>query len=137
MEEKKLRVFMMVIVLMSVFHSALAQRWVLVSFSMPKTLLVETLRDCARYKIPAVLNGLHHDSMPETMAKIGELSLEIPELQMQIDPRIFEKFHIQQVPALVVAQGNCFDVMYGNMPLKRSLERVTELGECQAKRGLS
>ena len=125
----------MMLMLIGFATEALAQRWVMVSFSMPNQLLVETLKDCARFKIPAVINGLYQNSMPQTMEKIGALSVEIPELQMQIDPTVFDKFHIQQVPAVVETQGKCFDVIYGNIPLKTALEKITQFGECQIPKG--
>ena len=124
----------MILSLLGFTNEALSQRWVMVSFSMPNQLLLETLKDCARFKIPAVINGLYNDSMPQTMEKIGELSVEIPELQMQIDPTLFDKFDIKQVPAVVEAQGKCFDVVYGNIPLKTALEKIAQFGECHSKR---
>lgn len=97
---------------------------VFVSFSMPQTLLEETLQDSARLKIPAYLNGLYHDSMRDTAFKVMELSRRIPNLTLQIDPTAFERFGIQQVPALVVERGKSFDVIYGNLPLEEGLRRM-------------
>jgi len=124
----------MILSLLGFTNEALAQRWAMLSFSMPNQLLLETLKDCARFKIPAVINGLYNDSMPQTMQKGGELSVEIPELQMQIDPTLFDKFDIKQVPAVVESQGKCFDVVYGNIPLKTALEKIAQFGECHSKR---
>lgn len=107
---------------------------VFVSFSMPETLLIETLRDSARLNIPATLNGLYQNSIEKTAQKIMVLSKEVPQLQLQIDPTAFEQFHIKQVPALVVSQGDCFDVIYGNLFLNEGLRRIHEKGEC-SKRG--
>jgi conjugal transfer pilus assembly protein TrbC len=127
----------MMLTLIGFFNQAHAHRWVMVSFSMPEQLLLETLKDCARFKIPAVINGLYNNSMPQTMEKIGKLSVEIPELQMQIDPTVFDKFHISQVPAVVVSHGKCFDVVYGNIPLKRALEHIVDFGECRLSKAVS
>jgi conjugal transfer pilus assembly protein TrbC len=107
---------------------------VFVSFSMPETFLIETLRDSARLNIPATLNGLYQNSVEKTAQKIMVLSKEVPQLQLQIDPTAFERFHIKQVPALVVSQGDCFDVIYGNLFLNEGLRRIREKGEC-SKRG--
>lgn len=103
---------------------------VFVSFSMPNTLLMDTLKDSARLHIPATLNGLHHNSMMETVNVVGALANQVPNLQLQIDPTAFERFGIQQVPALVVEEGGCFDVMYGHLPLKEGLARIASHGEC-------
>lgn len=103
---------------------------VFVSFSMPEQLLVETLRDCARLSIPATLNGLHHNSMMETVAQITHLTKEVPNVSIQIDPTAFERFGITQVPALVVDDGQCFDVIYGNLPIEEGLSRIDRQGQC-------
>ncbi|WP_347252401.1 type-F conjugative transfer system pilin assembly protein TrbC [Legionella sp.] len=102
---------------------------VFVSFSMPETLLAETLKDCARFKIPAYLNGLYHNSMNETVTKILALSQKIPKLALQIDPTAFERFAIKQVPALIVAKDEVFDVIYGHLSIHEGLLRVSDLGE--------
>ncbi|HAT8643613.1 TPA: type-F conjugative transfer system pilin assembly protein TrbC [Legionella pneumophila] len=102
---------------------------VLVSFSMPDQLLEETLKDCMRLKIPAYLNGLHRNSMQETAVRVMELSQKIPDLNLQIDPTLFERFGIQQVPALVVENNNSFDVIYGHLPLTEGLMRITGRGD--------
>lgn len=112
-----------------------AEKWVFLSFSMPRQLLMETLKESSRLNIPAVLNGLVDNSMPNTMALIGDLSTEIPDLQLQIDPNLYEQFKIQQVPALVVKEGRCFDVIFGNIPLARGLERIQSFGECKHQGG--
>lgn len=102
---------------------------VFVSFSMPTNLLEETLAECARLKMPAYLNGLYHDSMRETAYKLIDLSKRIPDLNVQIDPTAFEKFDIHQVPALVVENGNAFDVIYGHLSLEEGLLRIAGRGD--------
>ncbi|KTD47798.1 type-F conjugative transfer system pilin assembly protein TrbC [Legionella quateirensis] len=102
---------------------------VFISFSMPDKLLEETLKDCMRLKIPAYLNGLHHNSMQETAIRVMELSQKIPDLNLQIDPTLFERFGIQQVPALVVENNNSFDVIYGHLSLKEGLMRIAGRGD--------
>ena len=97
---------------------------------MPQALLMDTLKDSARLHIPAQLNGLHHNSMMETANLVSALSNEVPNLQLQIDPTAFERFGITQVPALVVDDRECFDVVYGHLPLKEGLERIAIHGEC-------
>lgn len=106
-----------------------AQVMAFVSFSMPTHLLEETLTDCAHLKIPAYLNGLYNNSMQETARQIMAFSERIPKLSLQIDPTAFERFGIQQVPALVVTQGEMFDVIYGHLPLEEGLSRLAERGD--------
>lgn len=102
---------------------------VFVSFSMPDQLLEETLKESARLNIPTYLNGLFHDSMPETALKVMALSEHIPDLNLQIDPTAFERFGIHQVPALVVSNDHAFDVIYGHLPIKEGLSRMAGRGD--------
>jgi len=102
---------------------------VFVSFSMPDQLLEETLKESARLNIPTYLNGLFHDSMPETALKVMALSQHIPNLNLQIDPTAFERFGIHQVPALVVSNDHSFDVIYGHLPIKEGLSRMAGRGD--------
>lgn len=135
MEEKKLRFF---VILMSVFFSSVVlaeEAYLFVSFSMPEQLLIETLQESARLHIPATLNGLYQNSVEKTAQKVLLLTQAVPQLQLQIDPTAFERFNIQQVPALVVANNGCFDVLYGNLSLREGLKRIQEKGEC-GRRGI-
>lgn len=102
---------------------------VFVSFSMPGRLLEETLKESSRLHIPAYLNGLHHNSMKDTALKVMELSQRIPDLNLAIDPTLFERFGIQQVPALVVDEGYAFDVIYGHLTLQEGLSRIAGHGD--------
>ena len=103
---------------------------VFVSFSMPEQLMRETLEDGARLHIPAILNGLHDDSIEKTTQKIIRLSEQVPDLTLQIDPTAFERYSIQQVPALVVSSSDKpdeFDVIYGNLPIQEGLRRIENI----------
>lgn len=101
---------------------------VYVSFSMPKQLLIETLKESVQLNIPVYLNGLHQDSMEKTVRKIMRLTQRVPNLNLQIDPTAFERYSITSVPALVVDNGTQFDVIYGNLSLRKGLERIADQG---------
>lgn len=124
---RKLALFLLLSIGMS---NAIAMKsaQVFVSFSMPEQLLSETLAESARLQIPALLRGLVDNSMPKTVEKIVSLSKKIPNLNLQIDPTAFEKYGIQQVPALVVDNGQVFDVLYGNLALRDGLLKIAESG---------
>ncbi|HHT9922934.1 TPA: type-F conjugative transfer system pilin assembly protein TrbC [Legionella pneumophila] len=104
---------------------------VLVSFSMPENLLQETLKESAQLNIPAYINGLYHDSMRETARKVMALSKHIPNLNLAIDPTLFERFGIQQVPAVIVADGQAFDVIYGHLSIQEGLARIAGRGDVE------
>lgn len=109
---------------------AFSKTHVFVSFSMPESLLEETLKDAAKKGIPATLNGLYQDSMQKTAEQIMRLSKQVPNAQLQIDPTLFERFNIHQVPALVVENDGCFDVIYGHLPIDEGLFRISRKGDC-------
>ncbi len=125
----------LLLLLMSLNTYAATKISVFVSFSMPEKLLLETLQDCNRLNLDVNLNGLHQNSMLATSQKIMSLSnlLSNSLPNVQIDPTAFEQYGIQQVPALVVDKGDCFDVIYGNLPIDESLRRLHEKGACQNK----
>lgn len=104
---------------------------VFVSFSMPEELLIATLKDCERSKIPVYLNGMHENSMPKTIQKIMKLTKEVPNLLLQIDPLEFSSYKIEQVPALVLSTNNCFDVIYGNLQISAAISLIREKGGCK------
>lgn len=106
---------------------------VFISFSMPKHLLEETIEDASRHGIPVMLNGFYNDSMRETAAKIFELSKKNPALSLQIDPTAFERYHINQVPALVADDGHHMDVVFGNITIERGLDEIKRFGDTARK----
>lgn len=102
---------------------------VFVSFSMPKPLMIETLKECTASHIPVYLNGFVDDSMEKTIQKVMQLTKEVPNLNLQIDPTKFEDYHIDKVPAVVVSKDKRFDVIFGNLSIKESLLRLLSLNE--------
>lgn len=118
------------------------QAVVFVSFSMPTLSLKQIIQDAARYQIPVVIRGLYENSFRKTIEKIFELVKEDNKGGILINPMWFKKYDIKAVPAVVVSSGegsdanereisfkkNGFDVVYGNIPLKRALTIIAEQG---------
>lgn len=102
---------------------------VFVSFSMPEKLLAQTLQEAAHLHLPVVLNGLINNSMPETIVRLEVLNAEIKDLSIAIDPVSFDEFKINQVPALLVSEGDVHDVVYGNLALIEGLKLISDKGE--------
>ena len=50
-------------------------------------------------------------------------------LNLAIDPTLFERFGIQQVPALVVDDDKAFDVIYGHLTIEEGLSRIAGHGD--------
>lgn len=135
MEKTKLY-FLIILLLCNVMgmtHANPIKSYVFISFSMPEPLLIEILKEADLLKIPSYLNGLYQHSMQKTIHRILRLSNKIKNLTIQIDPRLFERFSIHAVPALVVSNGKKWDVIYGNLSLSAGLERIADQGECGLK----
>lgn len=85
---------------------------IFVSFSLPEDSLRALLAEAGRTGSPLVLRGLVEDSMQRTAARLGELlgtqngreasAESTPSLA--IDPTLFERFDVDQVPAFVLPQ---------------------------------
>lgn len=115
------------------FNAHAFNSYVFISFSLPPLLLEQTLDDAARFNIPVVLNGLYENSMPKTIQKVSKLITKNPNLDLRIDPTLFEKFNIEMVPAIVVENRNSFDVLFGNLAIKDGLLELASNGECGLK----
>ncbi|MCE3237357.1 MAG: putative type-F conjugative transfer system pilin assembly protein TrbC [Gammaproteobacteria bacterium] len=106
---------------------------IFVSFSMPKESLREWIEAGEMIHAPLVLRGLVNNSFKETVKKVNEL-IQNNHGGIQIDPTLFKKFHITQVPAVVVSNSaTClltslcpdeFDVVYGDVELAYALRKI-------------
>jgi type-F conjugative transfer system pilin assembly protein TrbC len=101
--------------------------YVFVSLSMPKTLLA-TLDDIAR-KIGAklVIIGLKNNSFKETFHHIKKIKEE--GIKVDINPEIFERFEVKQVPVFMAVHHNKYDKLTGNVSLKYALEQFANAGD--------
>lgn len=102
---------------------------VFVSFSMPSQLLEETIKDATNHQVPVVLNGFYQDSMRETAIKLFALAKKVPNASIQIDPIVFERFKINQVPAWVLEGEHSFDVIFGNITFDKARDEFAHYGD--------
>lgn len=106
---------------------------VFVSFSMPILSLKQILQDANYYQIPVVLRGLHENSFRKTITKIFDLVKATNKGGVSLNPALFKQYAIKAVPAVVVNQSaadntDAFDVVYGNISLKKALTIIAERG---------
>ena len=102
---------------------------IFVSFSMPELALKQFIQDGAKYHVPVVMRGLYKNSFKETVDKMFNLVKDDNKGGIAIDPIWFKDFAIENVPAVVVEENGKYDVVYGNIPVKRSLTIISEQGE--------
>ena len=106
---------------------------VFISFSMPEASIRSWLTQARKIHVPVVIRGLVNNSFPETLSKISKL-VGPNNTGVQIDPELFKKFDIREVPAVVIREpaDNClpsmscienFNVLSGNVTFSYALSR--------------
>lgn len=112
--------------------------YVFASFSMPDASLRALIRQAELAGVPVVLRGLVDNSIEATMFRVRSLYEEggSPESGAVIDPTLFARFGVDQVPIVVVAAhaaGACTSEtcptpphakIAGDVPLRYALERI-------------
>lgn len=77
---------------------------VFISLAMPEATLARLVDQAARARAQLMLRGLYEGSLPRTAARIQQLIGTRP-VAVQIDPRAFDRYAIQRVPAFVLARA--------------------------------
>ena len=112
--------------------------YVFASFSMPDASLKALMQQGELAGVPIVLRGLVENSLEATMRAVHSLYKEgeRPESGALIDPTLFQRFGIDQVPTVVVAEqaaGVCMPTdcpvpdhvkIAGDVPLRYALDRI-------------
>lgn len=112
--------------------------YVFASFSMPDASLNSLIRQGELTGVPIVLRGLVNNSIEATMRAVHALYTagEEPESGAVIDPTLFQRFAVDQVPTVVVAEraaGVCMPTdcpipehvkIAGDVPLGYALDRI-------------
>jgi conjugal transfer pilus assembly protein TrbC len=114
---------------------------IFVSFSMPQTSLKQWLDQAHRTGASVVIRGLINNSFKETLSAMTRLVTDNTG-GLLLDPTLFQKFDIKQVPAVVILQPSAcsneqsclprFDVIYGDVTLEYALQKLREQGEFSA-----
>lgn len=105
--------------------------FVFISFSMPDNLIksyiaeARSLKEKNNIDIIFVLRGFHGNSYKETIGKTSQLSDNKP-VSIIVDPTLFEKYNITQVPTVVKDNNGEYDKMSGATTMKYTLEQFEE-----------
>jgi type-F conjugative transfer system pilin assembly protein TrbC len=114
--------------------------FVLVSFSMPDTLIKQYMNEAHRYRANVVIIGLVDNDFNITQSKIKEITGKTNKGGVLIDPNLFTTYNVQSVPAILLTADqypclatNCssgnFDIMYGAVPVQYALESFQARGD--------
>lgn len=106
---------------------------IFVSFSMPDESLKGWLREANIINAPVIVRGFINNSFKDTINKIGILTTD-NHGGVQIDPMLFERFHVDKVPAVIVVKDpdcmpgmSCtldYAVVYGDVTLSYALKKI-------------
>jgi|GEM_PF-5621726 len=104
---------------------------IFVSFSMPKESIKGWIAQAQKVRAAVYIRGLVNNSFKDTTKAVSEL-VQDQIGGLLIDPNLFKKYAITQVPAVVVANGNpgdasnSFDIIYGDVSLDYALEKINK-----------
>lgn len=101
---------------------------VFISLSMPEATLARLVDQAARARAQLLLRGLTEGSLPRTAAQIQQLVGTRP-VAVQIDPRAFDRYAIQRVPAFVLARAGGTAIACSGEQCARSDDHVVAAGD--------
>lgn len=118
--------------------------YIAVSLSMPPESLRQLARDANKSGATLVIRGLVGNSFAKTRTALKSVLVEGEEAGLVIDPRVFQQFHVDRVPAVIASPQpvepcenglECdrpdvpFDIVRGNISLEQSLKLLASRGE--------
>ncbi len=101
---------------------------VFISLGMPEAALSRLVDQAARARAQLLLRGLSEGSLPRTAARIQQLIGSRP-VAVQIDPRAFDRYAIQRVPAFLLARAGGTVTACGGEQCARSDDHVVAAGD--------
>jgi type-F conjugative transfer system pilin assembly protein TrbC len=99
---------------------------VFISFSMPKESIRGWISQTRKANAAIYIRGLVNNSFKDTIISVKKLVEDQPG-GLLIDPTLFKKYSITQVPAVVVTSENDFDVVYGDVTLDYALKKISQI----------
>lgn len=107
---------------------------VFVSFSMPEVSIKGWMKEAEKIGAPVVIRGLVNNSFKATIQKMTELAKD-HHGGVQLDPTLFQKYQINQVPAVVVTttedtwpneRPEEYIKVYGDVHLDYALKKIAD-----------
>jgi type-F conjugative transfer system pilin assembly protein TrbC len=95
------------------------------SFSMPPRSVKGWMQEGSKAQTPVIIRGLINNSFKATIEKMAELAAD-NQGGVQLDPTLFQRYQITQVPAVVVTNNDDFDVIYGDVKLSYALQKIAD-----------
>ena len=104
--------------------------YIFASLAMPKTRLIELIKEANNYNGVVVLRGLRNNSYKDT-ANFLQPIIQEAGAGLIIDPTLFTTYNIERVPVIVVSDAtiNKYDKITGNISLQYALTEITKNGD--------
>ncbi len=106
---------------------------IFVSLSMPEQSLKLWAQQAEKLDGILLLRGLIDNSIQVTTQKTVKLFSDSQNGGFNIDPEKFKQYHIKSVPAVVLARGEDYDVVYGDTSLEAALDHIAHNGSNSLK----
>lgn len=97
------------------------QPLIFVSASMPAASLKKLAYQATKHNALLVIRGMVKGSMVETAKLVDEI-----DHPLDIDPKLFERFEIMQVPVFIIPHQSSWHKVSGNVELNFAMETVTK-----------
>ncbi|MBW8308642.1 MAG: type-F conjugative transfer system pilin assembly protein TrbC [Candidatus Paracaedibacteraceae bacterium] len=97
---------------------------IFVSLGMPKEALKKYYLDAEAVGGRLIIQGLVNNSFIETHKALVDLNINI-----DIDPTLFDRYEVSQVPVIMSTAGRQKDQIAGNMTLESALETFSKEGD--------
>lgn len=106
--------------------------YVFISSSMPKQSLMQILEQSKKINAEVVLRGFINDSYKVTTQSFKDL-INMTQYGVIVDPELFTKYQITKVPTFVIAKGDKYDKLAGNISWQEAIDIITRKGEVYAE----
>lgn len=106
--------------------------YVFISSSMPKQSLIQILEQSKKINAEVVLRGFINDSYKITTQSFKDL-INMTQYGVIVDPELFTKYQITKVPTFVIAKGDKYDKLAGNISWQEAIDIITRKGEVYAE----
>lgn len=106
------------------------QVYIFASLSMPKTRLINLIKEANNYNGIVILRGLKNNSYKET-AEFSQPIIKEAGHGFVIDPMLFRQYHITKVPTFILksSDSEVHDKIIGNINLKYALQQFAKHGD--------
>jgi conjugal transfer pilus assembly protein TrbC len=99
--------------------------YVFVSFSLPEESWLSLSQEVSKVGGILVLRGLPNNSFQQLAVKMHNLKQKGLKATVQVDPRLFTKYAVENIPCFVTIDTDTFDKLSGNVSLKFALEKMS------------